>query len=49
MSIVNSKLSLLEPASLDQVDARLHGVNHKLTQIAEKKTAQENNDKQTKV
>lgn len=49
VSIVNSKLSLLEPASLDQVDARLHGVNHKLTQIAEKKTAQENNDKQTKL
>lgn len=49
VAIVNSKLSLLDPASLDQVDARLHGVNHKLTQIAEKKTAQENNEKQTKI
>ncbi|VDI63177.1 dynactin subunit 2-like [Mytilus galloprovincialis] len=49
VSVVNSKLSLLEPTSLEQVDARLHGVNHKLTQIAEKKTAQENNEKQTKL
>lgn len=49
VSVINSKLSLLEPASLDQVDGRLHGVSHKLTQIAEKKTAQENNEKQAKL
>ncbi|ESO82091.1 hypothetical protein LOTGIDRAFT_223566 [Lottia gigantea] len=49
VSVLNSKLSLLEQSNLEQVEARLQGVLHKLSQIAEKKNVQEDNEKQAKV
>ncbi|KAK3588148.1 hypothetical protein CHS0354_012206 [Potamilus streckersoni] len=49
VSVLNSKLSLLEPANLEQVEARLNTVLHKMNQIAEKKTGQEDPDKQSKI
>ena len=49
VAVVNSKLSLLEPANLEQVDVRLHSVIQKLTTIAEKKGGQEDGEKQNKV
>ncbi|XP_069111342.1 dynactin subunit 2-A-like [Argopecten irradians] len=39
VAVVNSKLSLLEQANIDQVEARLQGVLHKLKEIAEKKAS----------
>ncbi|XP_050418061.2 dynactin subunit 2 [Patella vulgata] len=49
VGVLNSKLSLLEPTNLEQVEARLQGVLHKLGQITEKKTTQEDTEKQNKV
>ena len=49
MSVLNTKLSLLDPANIDQVEARLQGVLYKLGQIAEKKPVQEDADKEGKV
>ncbi|XP_046565724.1 dynactin subunit 2-like [Haliotis rubra] len=49
VSVLNSKLSLLEQSNLEQVDIRLQSVLQKLTQIAEKKASQEDVEKQKKV
>lgn len=49
VAILNSKLTLLDQANLDAVEARLHNVLHKLTQISEKKGATEDTEKQNKV
>lgn len=49
MGVLNSKLSLLEPSNLDQVDVRLASVLQKLNQIGEKKSGQADLDRQNKV
>ncbi|XP_052248024.1 dynactin subunit 2-like isoform X1 [Dreissena polymorpha] len=49
VAVVNSKLSLLEPTNIEQVEVRLHSVLQKLDKIAEKKTAQESGETQSKV
>lgn len=50
MAALNSKLSLLDQANIDTVEARLQSVMHKLSQIAEKKNnSQDNPEKQQKV
>lgn len=49
MGVLNTKLSLLEPANLDQVDVRLASVLQKLNQIAEKKSGQADLEKQNEV
>ncbi|KAJ8314201.1 hypothetical protein KUTeg_008762, partial [Tegillarca granosa] len=49
VAILNSKLTLLDQANLDAVEARLHNVLHKLTQISEKKGATEDTEKQNKL
>ncbi|XP_041367213.1 dynactin subunit 2-like isoform X2 [Gigantopelta aegis] len=49
MSVLNTKLSLLDPANIEQVETRLQGVLHKLGQIAEKKPVQEDVDKEGKI
>lgn len=49
--MLNSKLSLLEPSQLDQVEGRLQSVMHKLNQISEKQPEQqaEQQEEQKKV
>ena len=42
-------MSLLEPANLEHVEVRLHSVLQKLDKIAEKKSTQEDGEKQNKV
>lgn len=49
VGVLNSKLSLLEPSNLDQVDVRLASVLQKLNQIGEKKSGQADLDRQNKV
>ena len=49
VGVLNTKLSLLEPANLDQVDVRLASVLQKLNQIAEKKSGQADLERQNKV
>lgn len=49
VSVINSKLSLLEPANLDHVEVRLHSVIQKLDKIAEKKSTQDDAEKQNKI
>ena len=49
VSVINSKLSLLEPSNLEHVEVRLHSVIQKLDKIAEKKSTQEDGEKQNKV
>ena len=49
MGVLNTKLSLLEPANLDQVDVRLVGVLQKLKDIAEKKSGQADLERLNKV
>lgn len=46
---MNSKLSLLDQPNVDAVEARLQSVMHKLSQIADKKAAQDNPERQQKV
>lgn len=47
--ILNSKLTLLEASTLDQVEARLQAMNQKLNQIAEKKAVVDDIDSLNKV
>ena len=49
VSVMNSKLSLLDQPNVDAVEARLQSVMHKLSQIADKKAAQDNPERQQKV
>lgn len=49
VGVLNSKLSLLEPSNLDQVDVRLASVLQKLNQIGEKKSGQADQERQNKV
>lgn len=49
MGVLNTKLSLLEPANLDQVDVRLASVLQTLNKIAEKKSGQADLERQNKV
>ncbi|XP_076460483.1 dynactin subunit 2-like [Babylonia areolata] len=49
VSVLNTKLSLLDQPNVDAVEARLQSVMHKLSQIADKKAAQDNPDKQLKI
>lgn len=49
VSVINSKLSLLEPGNLEHVEVRLHSIIQKLDKIAEKKSSQEDSEKQNKV
>ncbi|KAL5006481.1 hypothetical protein ScPMuIL_015287 [Solemya velum] len=49
VSVMNSKLSLLDPGNLDQVEARLQNVLHKLGQISDKKPSEEDEEKQNKI
>lgn len=49
VSVINSKMSLLEPANLEHVEVRLHSVLQKLDKIAEKKSTQEDGEKQNKI
>ncbi|XP_061185729.1 dynactin subunit 2-like [Saccostrea echinata] len=49
VGVLNSKLSLLEPSNIDQVDVRLASVLQKLNQIADKKTGQADLERQNKV
>ena len=46
---MNSKLSLLDQPNVDAVEARLQSVMHKLSQIADKKAAQDSPERQQKV
>ncbi|CAE1317956.1 DCTN2 [Acanthosepion pharaonis] len=46
---INSKLSLLVPAHIDQVEGRLHHVLQKVNQISEKKATDDSSEKQAKV
>ena len=49
VSVINSKLSLLEPGNLEHVEVRLHSIIQKLDKIAEKKSTQEDGEKQNRV
>ncbi|XP_062574430.1 dynactin subunit 2-like [Saccostrea cucullata] len=49
VGVLNSKLSLLEPSNIDQVDVRLASVLQKLNQIADKKSGQADLERQNKV
>ncbi|XP_052833109.1 dynactin subunit 2-A [Octopus bimaculoides] len=49
VSNINSKLSLLDPAQIDQVEARLQNVLQKVNQITEKKIVSDDSEKQAKV
>jgi len=49
VAALNSKMSLLDPPNVEAVEARLQSVLHKLGQIADKKAAQDNPEKQQKV
>lgn len=49
VSALNSKLSLLDPTNVEAVEARLQSVMHKLSQIADKKAASENTERQQKM
>ncbi|GAB1605583.1 dynactin subunit 2-like [Argonauta hians] len=49
VSNMNSKLSLLDPTQIDQVEARLQNVVQKVNQITEKKLVSDDSNKQTKV
>ena len=49
VQVLSSRLSLLEPMHLDHVEGRLHVVHTRMNSIAEKKTAIEDADKQSKV
>lgn len=49
MGVLNTKLSLLEPANLDQVEVRLARVLQTLKDIAEKKSGQADLERQNKV
>lgn len=49
VSVINSKLSLLEPGNLEHVEVRLHSIIQKLDKIAEKKSSQEDSEKQNKI
>ncbi|KAL8563964.1 hypothetical protein ACOMHN_025295 [Nucella lapillus] len=49
VSVLNTKLSLLDQPNVDAVEARLQSVMHKLSQIADKKAAQDNPDRQLKI
>lgn len=48
-ALLNAKLSLLEPAQLDHTEGRLHALNQKLNQIAEKKSVIQEADSLNKV
>ncbi|KAL4222412.1 Dynactin subunit 2 [Mactra antiquata] len=49
VAVVNSKMSLLEPTNVEQVEVRLHSVLQKLDKIAEKKSSSQEDEKQNKV
>ncbi|XP_060578702.1 dynactin subunit 2-like [Ruditapes philippinarum] len=49
VAVVNSKMSLLDPTNVEQVEVRLHSVLQKLDKIAEKKNTQEDGEKQNKI
>lgn len=49
VAVVNSKMSLLEPTNVEQVEVRLHSVIQKLDKITEKKSTQQDDEKQNKV
>ena len=49
MASINSKLSLLDPTQIDQVEGRLHNVLQKVNQINEKKATDDSSEKQAKV
>ena len=49
ISVLNSKLCLLEPNHLDHVEGRLAALLQKLNSVSEKKTALEDSDKNNKI
>ena len=49
VAMLNSKLSLMDPAILDVVEPRLQGIMHKLTQITDKQSINNEAEKQSKV
>nr|KAG5709365.1 hypothetical protein BaRGS_029214 [Batillaria attramentaria] len=49
VAALNGKLSLLDQPNVDAVEARLQSVMHKLSQIADKKSAQENPERNNKI
>ena len=49
MSLLSSRVRLLDASQLSEVEARLHALSVRLAHIAEKKKATEDADKQTKV
>ena len=49
ISVLNSRLGLLEPSHLEHVEGRLAALLQKLTSISEKKVALEDSEKNNKV
>lgn len=49
VAVLSSKLKLLDPAQIDQVEARMHNLSTKLSQLNEKKENIENSEKSSKL